>query len=187
MGPQVRPGACCCTVFPWGHILSGIHLLQQQVLHGLQVDIWSSVDFHGFHRDTCLIMVCTMGCRRIFAPALKAHPPPPCPLTLLYAELFLSHCHYSSLHNNYFFFLNTLSPEILPPLLIGSALAILELAGIGFTRHRGHFWKLLTRTHFCSHIATKILAWKTNIPLQWFFQTHWVFHILCSWLKMDIF
>lgn len=89
------------------------------------------------------------------------------------------------LHNNYIFFLKTLSPEALPPLLIGSTLAILELAGIGFTRHRGHFLQLLTRVHFCSPITNKILAWNPNISLQWFVQIHWVFHIFCSWLKKD--
>lgn len=90
MGPHVWPGACCCTVFPWSHsLLSGIHLLKQGVLHGLQVDICSPVDFHGFHRGSCLTRSVPWAAGE--SPLLRAPPPPPSPLTLVSAEVFLSH------------------------------------------------------------------------------------------------
>jgi len=80
--------------------------------------------------------------------------PPPSSLTLVSAELFLSH-HLTPLSNScltaQFFSLPLLTyviPEVLPPSLMGSALAsgrsVFEPAGTGFIRHRGSFWQLLT-------------------------------------------
>jgi len=70
----------------------GIHLLQHEVLRGMHVDICSTVDIHGLQGATCLTMVFPMGCRaKISAPAPGAPPPPPSSLTLVPAELFLSH------------------------------------------------------------------------------------------------
>ena len=45
----------------------------------------------GCRGTACLTMVFTMGCRGISAPAPGAPPPPPSSLTLVSAELFLSH------------------------------------------------------------------------------------------------
>jgi len=48
----------------------------------------------------------------------------------------------------FFSFLNYVIPEALPLSLMGLALAtsvsVLEPSGIGFTRHGGSFWQLLT-------------------------------------------
>jgi len=79
--------------------------------------------------------------------------PPPSSLTLVSAELFLSHrptppsnC---PLTTDFFLpLLKYVITETLPPLLTGLALAsggsILELAGTGFIRHGGSFSQLLT-------------------------------------------
>ena len=49
---------------------------------------WTSMGCKG---TACLTMVFTTGCRGISAPAPGAPPPPPSSLTLVSAELFLSH------------------------------------------------------------------------------------------------
>ena len=78
---------------------------------------------------------------------LKHLLPPPSSLTLVSAELFLSHCltPLSSLPFHCSFCLPLLEyviPEALPPSLIGLALAsgesVLELAVTGFIRHGGN-------------------------------------------------
>jgi len=74
--------------------------------------------------------------------------PPPSALTLVSAELLLSQSHSSLqlqllLHRFFLPFLKYVITEVLPPLLIGLALAsngsILELAGTGSVRHMGSF------------------------------------------------
>ena len=57
----------------FGYIL----LLRREVLHGLQVDICSTVDLHGLQGTTCITMVFTTGCRGISALVPGAPPPPP--------------------------------------------------------------------------------------------------------------
>jgi len=92
-----------------------------------------------------------MSCKgRLSALASPALPAPSSSLTLMSAELFLSH-HLSSLPSHRSFlipFLKYVIPEALPLSLIGLALAsggsILELAGTGCIRHGGSFWQLLT-------------------------------------------
>jgi len=83
----------------------GIHLLWCSVLHGLQVDIsvplWTSKGCRG---TTCLTMVFFMGCRRISALVPGAPSPPPYSLTLVSAELFLSHSLTPLSHCRVFFF-----------------------------------------------------------------------------------
>ena len=62
------------------------------LLCGLQVDLCiHGSSIHGLQGHSCFTMVCTMGCRGIPAPAPGAPPVPPSALTLVSAELFLSH------------------------------------------------------------------------------------------------
>jgi len=51
--------------------------------------LWTSMGFKG---SACLTMVFSTGCRGISAPAPGAPPPSPSALTLVSAELLLSHC-----------------------------------------------------------------------------------------------
>lgn len=47
VGPQVLPGACFSTGLPWGQVsFRCIHLLQYDILQGLQVNIIPIVDLH---------------------------------------------------------------------------------------------------------------------------------------------
>jgi len=111
-------------------------------LHGLQGD---SLPHRGLQRE--------LQGKTLLVQRLKHLLPPPSSLTLVSAELFLSH-HLTPLsslpfHRRFFFpLLNYVITEVLPPLLIGLALAssgsILEPAGIGSIRHRGSFSQLLT-------------------------------------------
>jgi len=130
----------------------GILLLWHGVVPGLQVGICSTVDLHGLWGTACLTMVFSTGCREISALVPGAPPPPPSALTLVSAELFLSHIltHLSCWKLPRFFFplLNYVIPKVLPPLLMGSALpsdrSLLEPAGTGSIGHRGSFQQLLT-------------------------------------------
>jgi len=72
---------------------SGIPLLQPWgPFHGLQVEICSTVDLHGMQGTACLTMVFITSCKgRVSAPTSRAPPPPPSSLTVVSAELFLSH------------------------------------------------------------------------------------------------
>jgi len=99
-------------------------------------------------------MVCSTGYRGISTPAPGAPPLPPSSLILVSAELFLSHIltPLSScccvVWGFFFALLNYVIPEVLPPSLMGSALAssglVLEPAGASSIGHRGSFWQLLT-------------------------------------------
>jgi len=151
MDPQVLPGACSSTGFPWGQsLLQGtstcssvgslpratggdlIHRGPPWAAGGQPALPWSSSQAG---RQGCLL--------RHFGHLL----PPPSSLTLVSAELFLSHCHIVSLPSIhchfscrvFFPFLKYVITEALPPSLIGLALAssgsILEPAGTGFIRH----------------------------------------------------
>ncbi|KAK4830416.1 hypothetical protein QYF61_010947 [Mycteria americana] len=106
MGPQALPGAQTShgVIASLGHthlhrcgVLHGLqvdicstmdlHGLQVDIcstmdLHGLQVDICSTVDLQGCMGTACLTTVFTMGCRGISALAPGAPPPPPSSLTL---------------------------------------------------------------------------------------------------------
>jgi len=109
-------------------------------LHGLKGD---NLPHHGLHHEL-------QG--RLSAPASRAPLPPPSSLTLVPAELFLSHS-LSRLSQlpfpaGFFALLKYVIAEALPPLLTGLALAsgrsILELTGTGSVRHGESFYQLLT-------------------------------------------
>ena len=94
----------------FGHI----HLLRHGILHGLQVDICSTINLHRLQGTACPTMVFTTGCWAISAQVPGAPPPLPSPLTLVSAGLFLSHILTPLrlqllLHRNFSHFLNTLS------------------------------------------------------------------------------
>jgi len=94
MGPQGLAGACSSTVLPTGSQLpSGIHLLWRGVpsmgYRWISSPPWPSMDCRG---TACLIMVFIMNCRgKLSTLAPGARPLPPSSLTLVSAELFLSH------------------------------------------------------------------------------------------------
>ena len=116
---------------------SGIHLVQSGVpstgYRWISAPSWASVDCR---RTACLTMVFITGCGGVSAPVPVAPPPPPSSLTLVSAELFLSH-HLARLSFCSFVpLLNSVIPEALTLSLMGSALAsdgsVLEPAGTGF-------------------------------------------------------
>jgi len=113
MGLQVLAGACSSVGLPTGSQLpSGIHLLRNGVpstgYRWISAPPWTSMGCRG---TICLTMVFITGCKgRLSAPTFRAPPPPPpSSLTLVSAELFLSHrlTPLSSLpfHPRVFFFL----------------------------------------------------------------------------------
>ena len=88
---------------------------------------WVSMGCRG---TACLTMVFITGCRGISALVPGAPPsPPPSSLTLVSAELFLSHCLLSLSCCKmplcrFFFFLNYVFPEVLPPSLMAWPLPV---------------------------------------------------------------
>jgi len=121
--------------------------------HGLQVDICSTVDLHGLQgvslphhglhhglqgktlcfsilRATSSSFFTDLGVCRVVS------------FTLSHSSLS------AAVSPHVFSLLKYVVTEVLPPSLIGLALAsggsVLELAGTGFTRHGGRFWQLLT-------------------------------------------
>jgi len=97
--------------------------------------LWTSMGCRGSLTHQCLLH----RCRGTSTLAPGASPPPPSALALVSAGLFLtsSHsCHLAAA--GFFFLLNYVIPEALPPSLMGSALAsggsILEPASIGSIR-----------------------------------------------------
>ena len=120
----------------------------------------------GCRKTACFTMIISTGCRAISAPAPGAPPPPPSSLTLVSAELFLSHILTPLFSCSFIALLKYVIPEVLPLSLIDSALAssrsVLEPAGIGSIRHRGSFWQLLTEATPIAPPATKTLPRKPN-------------------------
>jgi len=134
---------------------SGIHLLQcgDPFLgyRWMSAPLWTSMDCR---RTACLTMVfITSQKGTLSAPASQGSPPPSfftdlgvcrdVPFTLSHFSLF------TAISPQVFFhLLKHVMTEVLPPLLIGLALAsggsTLVPAGTGFSRHRGSFWQLLT-------------------------------------------
>lgn len=70
------------------------------------------------------------------------------------------------LHSNFFLFLESVTAEALPLLLMGSILAsirhALEPAGIGSVLHGKSFWQLLTEISSVDSPTTKVLPGKPN-------------------------
>ena len=149
--PQILAGACSCAGVPTGsQIPAGIHLL------------WCGIPSTGYRwisappcttmdcrATTCLTMIFSTSCKgRLSAPASWAPLPPPSSLTLVSAELFLSHrlTPFSTAFSPQVFLsfpLKYVITEVLSLSLIGLALAsggsILESANTGFIRHGGRF------------------------------------------------
>ncbi|XP_032913876.1 uncharacterized protein LOC116995338 [Catharus ustulatus] len=121
-----------------------IHLLQHRILRGLQVDLCIAVILRGLQGHSCL----TMLCRGISALVPGTRPVPSSPLTLVSAELLVSHILISCLPltaSGRLFapILNSGISEVLSPSLMDLALAssgsVLVLGGIGFLGHGGSF------------------------------------------------
>jgi len=113
------------------------HLLHHGVLHGLQVDIRSTMPSVGCGRTTCCTMFFTTGSGRISAP-VPGVSPPPSSLTLVSEGLFLLHFSHSSptaAVQHFSPFLKYVITEVPPASLMASAFAsdesLLELAGTG--------------------------------------------------------
>jgi len=86
MGLQVLPGACSSTGSP-----PGIPVLWRGIFHGLQVEICSTMGLRGLQGDSLPHHSLLHGLQGNICPVPGAPPPPPSSLTLVPAELFLSH------------------------------------------------------------------------------------------------
>jgi len=147
-----------------------IHLLQHGVVHGLQVDICSTVDLHGCRGTACLTMVFSAGCRGISGLAPGAPPPPSFFSDLGVCRVPSLTCSHSSLSiavpQQVFPLLNYVTPDALPPSLMGLSMAssgsILELPGIGSIGHRGSFSQLLTQATPVAPSCYQNLAMQTQ-------------------------
>jgi len=114
-GPQVLPGACSYTGFPQGHILlraSACSSVRSSTsCRWTSAPPWTAMGCRG---TVCLTMVLHYEMQgKVATPASRAPPPPPSSLTLVSAELFLSH-HLTPLSQllsiaGFFPFLNMLS------------------------------------------------------------------------------
>lgn len=91
MCPQVLPTNLLWQRSTGSQPLSGIHLLQCEVLQRLQVDIYFTLILHGLQEHICFTMVCTTDCRGISAVMPGSPLSPLSSLNLESAELFLSH------------------------------------------------------------------------------------------------
>lgn len=128
------------------------------------MDIYSTINLHGLQWDR-------LTHHRLQGNLLEipgAPPPAPSSLTLVPAKLFLLHSLTLSDCNCFcatFSFLKSVIPGMLPPPLVGSALAcsgsILLPAGIGSDRYEGNFWHLLTEVSPVAP-ATKALLHNSN-------------------------
>ena len=125
-------------------------------------------------RDTThLIMAFIEDCRRISSLVPGAPPPPPSSLTLVSAELFLSHfpaslshllCHIFFTLKYFFTFIEAL-PVSFMGLVLATGRSVLELAGAGcccLCLTWGQLPVSSHRSHHCSPPATKTLPHKPN-------------------------
>jgi len=144
----------------------GIHLLQCGVLHGLQVDICSTVDLHGLQGDSLphhglLHRLQGNLCSGTWSTSSTSFFTGVCRVVSLsysHSSLCLLLC-----SRLYFPLLNCVIPEPLPPLLMGLALAsggsVLEPACTGCIRHGGSFKQLLTE-------AASVVSCYQNLATQ---------------------
>jgi len=130
---------------------------------------WTSMGCRG---TTCLTMVFIIGCRAISAPVPGASPPPPSSLTLVSAELFLSHILTVLSHCRVFFcFLNLLSLRryhhcwwAWPWPAAGPSWSRLALALSDTRQMHAAASGSFSQNYPCSPPATKTLACKSSIP-----------------------
>ncbi|KAM9639019.1 uncharacterized protein ACIBXB_013710 [Morphnus guianensis] len=154
---------------------SGIPLLRCGVLHGLQVDICSTMDLpglqgdslphhglhhHGLQGNLCSGIWSTSSSSSSFFTDLGV-----CRVVSLTCSHFSLRLAFLCVLE-LFFLLKYVIPEALPLSLIGSAVAggrsILEPAGMGSLEHRGSFQHLLTEATPVTPPATKTLPHKPN-------------------------
>ena len=128
--------------------------------HGLQVDICSTVDLHGLQGDS----LPHQGLYHKLKGKTLCSGIPPSSLTLVSAELFLSHRLAPLSQLPFLPLLKSVIPEELPPSLMGLALgsgrAVLELAGTGLYQTWGKLLAASDRSHPYSPPATKTLPRK---------------------------
>jgi len=124
--------------------LGCIHLLQHAVLHGLQVDICSTMDLHGLQWNSLPHLGLLHGLQgNLFSGAWNTFPSFFTDLCVCKVVSFT--CSHHSLLPAVALFplLKYVIIEVLPPSLMGSALAsgtsFMELPHIDSTRHRGWF------------------------------------------------
>ncbi|KAM9590481.1 uncharacterized protein ACIBXB_005737 [Morphnus guianensis] len=151
-----------------------IHLLRHGVLHGLQVDICSTVDLHGLQGDSLPHHGLHHGLQGNLCSGAWSISSPSFFTDLGVRRVVSLTCSHSSLRLPFlsvpatFFLLKNVITEALPLSLIGSALAggrsVLEPAGIGSVRHRGSLQQLLTEATPVTPPATKTLPRKANTP-----------------------
>ncbi|KAK4828719.1 LOW QUALITY PROTEIN: hypothetical protein QYF61_000557 [Mycteria americana] len=171
MGSQVLPGPCSCMGSPQGHgFLQGTCSSIGSSM-GCRVDMCSAMDLHGLQGDNLLHHghhqlqgnLCSSA-RTTFSPTSS--------LTLVSAGQFLT-CSHSSLPaavaQQFLPFLKYVVTEVLPPLLIGSALgsggSVLEPADTGCLT-RAQLLVSSHRSHPCSPPATKTTPHKPNTSMQ---------------------
>jgi len=124
---------------------SAIHLLRCGVLHGLQVDICSTVVLNGLQGDSQPHHGLLHGLRGNLCSSARSTSSPSSALTLVSAVVSLTYSHSHSAIAVILGFFPSLYviTEVLPLSLMGSALAssgsVLEPAGIGSVGHRGSF------------------------------------------------
>jgi len=128
---------------------SGIHLLQCWVLHGLQVDLCSTVDLQGLQGHSLSHHGLLHGPQGNLCSGAWSTSSPSFFTNLGVCRVIsLMYSHSSLLLQFFFPFLKYIITDMLPPSLMGLVLAssgsILEPAGTGSVRHRGSFQQLLT-------------------------------------------
>ncbi|XP_074905859.1 uncharacterized protein LOC142041118 isoform X1 [Buteo buteo] len=156
---------------------SGTHLLRRGVLHGLQVEICSTVDLPGLQGDSLPHQGLPHGLQGNLRSGAWSISSPSFFTDLGVRRLVSLTCSHSSLQRLFltlptFFLLKNVITEALPLSLIGSALAgggsVSEPTGVGSLslEHRGSFQQLLTEATPVTPLATKTLPHNTNTLLH---------------------
>ena len=153
-GPEVLAGACSSTDFPCGHSLLRASICSSMgsfpACRWISAPLWSSMGFRG---TTCLTMSLLHRLQGNLCSSDWSTSSPSFFTDLgvcRVVSLTSSHSSLSTTVSSQVFFplLKYVIPEVLPPLLMGSALAsgafVLEPAGTGFIKHGGSFSQLLT-------------------------------------------
>jgi len=124
--PQVLPRSCSCARCPWGHTL-----LQVWVDPRLQVDICSTVDFHGLQRNLC------SGAWSTSSPSFFTDLGVGIVVSLTYSQPSLPIA--APVAQKPFPLLKYVITEVLPLFALARGGSVLELSDIGSICHRGSF------------------------------------------------